>query len=288
MNNILTVDVEDWYHGNYRSLPADLVRSPELVSRNTLDLLELLARHGARATFFVLGEVAERYPELVRAIAAGGHEIASHGYRHDLVYEGGPDVFRAEVRRSKTILEDAGGRPVFGYRAPSWSLTAKTPWAWEILEEEGYRYSASVFPVANYLYGIAGAPRVPYQPDPRLSLTEFPASCGRMFGRRVPFAGGFYLRLLPAAALRFFEKQLNRAGLPVVYYLHPREIDARQPRLPLGSRLESFIHHYGLSKSRAKFAAILARNTLVSFREFYSLSNASADRGSRAGDRAQG
>jgi polysaccharide deacetylase family protein (PEP-CTERM system associated) len=236
MQNMLTIDVEEWYHLNYASMQSQHhVARESRVRANTQLLLDILAESDARATFFFLGSVAERDPALVRDVGARGHEIASHGYGHELVYSQTPDEFATDVKRSLDILRDITGQPVLGYRAPSWSVSHATPWAFETLAELGLRYSSSVFPFTTYLYGDSRAPLLPFvrRLEHGRCLYEVPAtvlSLGRM---RLPFGGGFYFRAMPLWLTRLATHLVNRRGQAVVFYLHPREIDPAQPRLPL-------------------------------------------------------
>ena len=261
MKNIFTIDTEDWFHANYED---DLFRNDaavkSTVEENTEVYLEALERNRATATFFVLGFVAEQHPGLVKRIAEAGHEIASHGYGHQLVYKQTPEEFRQDIRHSKKMLEDLIGKPVLGYRAPSWSITEDSLWALAILEEEGFAYDSSIFPFKNFLYGINGAPRFPF-PASRYhaeakKLMEIPPSTVRVPGMNVPFSGGFYFRALPYPFIRAFAKRVNREGHPVVFYLHPREIDPQQPRLKLSKR-DALIHYYGIGACRCKMEHML-------------------------------
>lgn len=230
------------------------------MEENTEVYLEALERNHATATFFVLGFVAEQHPGLVQKIAQAGHEVASHGYGHQLVYKQTPEEFRQDIQRSKKLLEDIIGKPVRGYRAPSWSITEESLWALTILEEEGFAYDSSIFPFKNFLYGISGAPRFPfaaakYQPRAE-KLLEIPPSTVRVPGMNVPFSGGFFFRALPYPFIHLFAKQVNREGHPVVFYLHPREIDPQQPRLKLSKR-DALIHYYGIGACRRKMEHML-------------------------------
>lgn len=261
MKNIFMIDTEDWFHANYED---DLFRNDaavkSTVEENTEVYLEALERNHATATFFVLGFVAEQHPGLVQKIAQAGHEVASHGYGHQLVYKQTPEEFRQDIQRSKKLLEDIIGKPVRGYRAPSWSITEESLWALTILEEEGFAYDSSIFPFKNFLYGISGAPRFPfaaakYQPRAE-KLLEIPPSTVRVPGMNVPFSGGFYFRALPYPFIHLFAKQVNREGHPVVFYLHPREIDPQQPRLKLSKR-DALIHYYGIGACRRKMEHML-------------------------------
>lgn len=263
MKNIFTIDTEDWFHANYEDgLFQNDASLKSTVEENTEVYLQALAEHHSTATFFVLGVVAEQHPGLVRRIAEAGHEIASHGYGHQLVYKQSPEAFREDIRRSKKLLEDITGKEVFGYRAPSWSITRESFWALSILEEEGFRFDSSIFPFKNFLYGVSGAPRVPFRAgryDPMAeTLVEIPPSTIRVPGLNIPFSGGFYFRVLPYCLIESFTHQVNRRGYPVVFYLHPREIDPQQPRLRLNGR-DRFIHYYGIQWCSRKMNQLLKR-----------------------------
>ena len=196
------------------------------VVQNTETLLECFDRAGIHATFFVLGWVAERFPQLVRDIAARGHEIASHGFHHQLIYLLTPDQFREDVRRAKATIEDAAGCTVRGYRAPSFSIVRDSLWALDVLIEEGHSYDASIFPIRHDRYGIADAPRHAHRIDtPAGSIVEVPSSTVRIGQHNLPIAGGGYFRLLPYAWTRWGMAKLNGAGEPAVFYIHPWEID---------------------------------------------------------------
>lgn len=248
MKNIFTIDTEDWFHANYEdNLFENSAEMHSTVEENTDIYLEHFAEHDVKATFFVLGFIAEQHPALVCKIAEGGHEIASHGYAHQLVYKQTPEQFRADIHRSKVLIEDITGKPVLGYRAPSWSITGQSLWALSILEEEGFQYDSSIFPFPNFLYGIKGAPRFPFRAsiynDQADRLIEIPPSTTHILNINVPFSGGFYFRALPFGLINLFGQQLNKAEKPVVFYLHPREIDLSQPRLKLNLR-DALIHYY--------------------------------------------
>ncbi len=259
--NAMSVDVEEYFHASAleRVAPrADWDRLPTRVVPTTHSLLELFASRDVRATFFVLGWVAERFPTLVREIAAAGHEVASHGYWHQLVYSLSPDAFRDDVRRSKAVLEDAAGVSVTGYRAPSFSITRQSLWALDVLVEEGYTYDASIFPVRHDRYGIPDAPRHAYTLK-RTSgtLREVPPSTIRVAGQNLAVAGGGYFRLLPYAWTRLGIDRVNRTEQrPAIFYVHPWEIDPEQPRLPVGTATR--LRHYGnLAKTHARLARLL-------------------------------
>ena len=260
--NMLTIDVEDHFHASVFEEAIPRHRWDHLESRvcaNTDRLLSILDRAGVRATFFVLGWVAERFPALVRRIDACGHEIASHGYSHKLIYEDTPDAFRADLRRSRRAIEAAAGVAVVGYRAPSYSVTARSLWALDILIEEGYQYDASIFPIHHDRYGIASSPRHVYRVWRRQgSLWEIPGSTVRLAGVNLPVAGGGYFRLLPYAWTKWGIDRVNRReGQPVVFYLHPWEIDQHQPRIPL-SGLKRLRHYGNLSRTEARLERLLA------------------------------
>jgi polysaccharide deacetylase family protein (PEP-CTERM system associated) len=239
MVNVLTVDVEDWYTSSLDVLPgaqAEHGQKPdESVVANTLSLLHLLSTHGHRATFFILGTVAEHYPEVVQAIAEGGHEVALHGYSHRLVYEMSPEEFRCDLAKGRELVEAAGAVGPFGYRAPYWSITKKSLWALEVLRAEGIRYDASIFPIGRQLYGIPDAPTGPHTmalPNSRSEIWEFPPATLRLLGKNVPISGGGYLRLFPYCLIRSGIRRLNSAGQPAIMYLHPYELDPSDVNLP--------------------------------------------------------
>jgi polysaccharide deacetylase family protein (PEP-CTERM system associated) len=226
------------------------------VCTNTERLLDIIG--DIKGTFFVLGWVAERHPVLVRKIAEGGHEIASHGYSHRLVYDQTAEAFRADVRRAKALLEDAAGVEVLGYRAPSYSITPQSLWALDILIEEGYRYDASVFPIRHDRYGIPVSPRHPYALDrPAGTILEAPGSTTRLGPLNLPVAGGGYFRILPYAWTRWGIDRVNRLERrPAIFYLHPWEVDAEQPRLRAGL-LGTFRHYRNLHRTEARLRQLL-------------------------------
>jgi polysaccharide deacetylase family protein (PEP-CTERM system associated) len=249
--NAMTVDVEDYFHVSAFDGVVPRSRWATLecrVERNTGRLLEIFSEVGIKATFFVLGWVAERYPQLVTRIAADGHEIASHGYAHRLVYDLTPKMFREDVHRSKALLEDAAGVRVDGYRAPSYSITPRSLWALDVLIDEGFRYDASIFPIHHDRYGIPLSPRHPYVlRRSKGSIVEAPASTVRWGILNFPVAGGGYFRILPYAWTRWGIARINRdERRPAIFYLHPWEIDPGQPRLS-GGVLSRFRHYRNLS-----------------------------------------
>jgi polysaccharide deacetylase family protein (PEP-CTERM system associated) len=259
--NAMTIDVEDYFHVSVFDgiLPRSAWETMESrVCRNTERLLEIFSEHDVRATFFVLGWVAERFPDLVRTIAGRGHEIASHGYAHRLIYDQTPAAFRDDVRRAKGLLEETSGRRVLGYRAPSYSITPRSLWALDILLEEGYRYDSSIFPIRHDRYGISVSERRPYPIERRVgTLIEVPGSTTTIGPVNLPIAGGGYFRILPYQWTHWGISRVNRLEhRPAVFYLHPWEIDAEQPRLP-ASRLSSFRHYRNLHRTEERLRRLL-------------------------------
>ncbi len=245
--NALSVDVEDWFHVG--AFERTISRSSwdgltHRVERNTDAVLALFAEAGVSATFFTLGWVAERYPALMRRIADAGHEVASHGYDHARVFTLSPEAFRADLRRSRALLEDASGQRVIGYRAPSFSIDQRTPWAHAILAEEGYRYSSSVAPIRHDHYGWPESPRFAWRPVVGQDLLELPVTTAEFGGRRLAAGGGGFFRLLPYGFSRWAVRQVNgREKRPAIIYFHPWEIDPDQPRVA-GAALRSRLRHY--------------------------------------------
>lgn len=260
--NAMTIDVEEHFHANvFDGTPVRDIQHTlaSRVEASTHRMLQLLDDSGTRATCFVLGAVADSHPALVREIAARGHEIASHGYAHQLVYTQTPEVFRDDVRRAKQTLEAIAGVRVRGYRAPSYSVTERSLWALDVLSEEGYDYDASIFPIRHDRYGIPHAPRHAHVLDQTGGrLVEAPPSTIRMGGMNLPVAGGGYFRLLPYGWTRFGIDRLNATEQrPAIFYTHPWEIDPGQPRLPL-SRLSGMRHYANLDTTEAKLVRLLA------------------------------
>ena len=259
--NAMTIDVEDYFQV---SAFDDVVKReewdarPSRVVSNTKRLLQIFDEYSVKSTFFVLGWVADRFPGLVRDIAAAGHELASHGYGHRIVYSQTPDEFREDVRRAKGTIENVSGQVVGGYRAPSFSITKNSLWALDVLVEEGYRYDASIFPIRHDRYGIPDAPRHRHVlTRPAGTLTEAPGSTVRVLGSNLPVAGGGYFRILPYWWTRWGIARLNQAEKqPAIFYLHPWEIDPGQPRLH-ASRLSRFRHYRNLDKAEARLKRLL-------------------------------
>lgn len=259
--NAMTIDVEDYFHVSVFDgvLPRhQWSRLESRVCANTERLLQIFGEAGIRATFFVLGWVAERHPALVQRIASLGHEVASHGYAHRLIYDQTPDAFREDVRRAKALLEDTSGLRVFGYRAPSYSVTPRSLWALDILIEEGYVYDSSIFPIRHDRYGIPVSARHVYRLQrPAGALIELPASTVRYGPVNLPVAGGGYFRILPYAWTRWGIARLNRVERkPAIFYLHPWEIDPDQPRLHAGL-LSRFRHYRNLAQTETRLRALL-------------------------------
>lgn len=257
--NALTVDVEDYFQVSALAPLIDRTswEARECrIERNVERLLALFAERHARATFFTLGWVAERYPRLIKTIVAGGHELASHGYGHLRASEQSRDEFHQDVRRAKLLLEDLGGTPVQGYRAPSFSIGHSNPWAFDVLLENGYRYSSSIYPVKHDHYGMPDAPRFPYQPRP--GLTEIPVTTTRLLGRNLPAGGGGYFRLAPYGVSRWALRRVNTVdGQPAIFYFHPWEIDPEQPRVPGTSLKTRFRHYVNLDKTESRLGRLL-------------------------------
>jgi polysaccharide deacetylase family protein (PEP-CTERM system associated) len=269
--NAMTIDVEDYFHVSVFDGVVPRSRWSTLesrVCRNTDRVLAMLDEAEVSATFFVLGWVAERHPALVQRIAAAGHEIASHGYAHRLVYDQTRAAFRDDVSRAKTLLEDTTGVAVSGYRAPSYSITPRSLWAFDVLMEAGYQYDASIFPIHHDRYGIPVSARHPYWIErPAGSLLEMPASTTRWCGTNLPVGGGGYFRILPYGWTRWGIERINRQeGRAAVFYLHPWELDSDQPRLAAGL-LSRFRHYRNLHLTQTRLRRLLqdfAFNTMAS------------------------
>lgn len=260
--NAMSVDVEDWFQVQaFAGMidRADWDRLPRRVEANTERVLALFASHGVRATFFILGWIAERHPGLVRRIAEAGHEIASHGWEHVQVNRQTPDAFRQDVRRTRLLLEDIGGQPVAGYRAASFSIGRDTLWAHRVLREEGYLYSSSIYPIRHDLYGMVEAPRFPFMPLGAEGVVELPVTAASVAGVRLPCGGGGYFRLLPYALSRWAIRRVNRTDhRSCVFYFHPWEIDPGQPRVesaPARSRLR---HYTNLAAMAGRLGSVLS------------------------------
>ncbi len=262
ITSALTIDVEDYFQvtAYERHLPREQwLQQPSRVVENTRRLLELFAARQVHGTFFVLGWVADQFPELVREIDAAGHEIGSHSYWHRLVYEQTPAEFRDDLRRSIGVLSSVTGKPVKLYRAPTFSITQKSQWALEILVEEGIEIDSSIFPLAGHdRYGIPGSHRQIHRLEtPSGPIWEAPMSVAEYFGRTVPASGGGYFRLYPLALNRHLFRRVLGAGRPVIFYLHPWEIDPEQPRPARLSRISQWRHHVNLHRTHDKLDALI-------------------------------
>ncbi len=256
--NAMTIDVEDWYH-SITSIPFNQWHKYEdRVEKCTTKILNILKTFQTKATFFCLGYIAEKNPKLIEAIQKDGHEIGTHGFAHQLVYDLTPDEFRKDLTKSVKILEQITGEKIIGYRAPYWTITKNSYWALDIIADEGLKYDASIYPIKTYMYGIPDSPIYPYEIDlaQNKKLLEIPPTVVKFFGRRVPVAGGFYLRVLPYKFVKFSLRKINSIDKPAVVYLHPPEIDPDKPKLKLPPR-ESFLHYYNLDTIETKLTNLL-------------------------------
>lgn len=260
--NGLSVDVEEYFQvGAFETTirKADWDSYASRVVTNTQTVLDLFAESGVKATFFTLGWVASRYPALIRAIAEGGHEIASHGWDHQRVFTMDAATFRDDLARTRKTLEDAGGQAVTGYRAPSFSIDQRTPWAHQVLAEAGYAYSSSVAPVRHDHYGWRAAPRYAFRPLADSGLIELPVTVAEVAGRRMATGGGFF-RMLPAALTDFAVRQVNADRHGAIFYFHPWEVDPDQPRVA-GAPIRSRIRHYSrLGAMAGKLRGLIGRH----------------------------
>ena len=259
LSNALTIDVEDYFQV---SAFAPYIRRDEWeqrecrVERNVQRILELLAQKQIKATFFTLGWVAERYPQLVRDIVAGGHELASHGYGHERASDLSQAAFTQDVTRAKKLLEDLGGAPVLGYRAPSFSIGTGNLWAFDVLAQAGYQYSSSVYPIKHDHYGMPDSPRFAY----RLAsgLLEIPITTLRMGNRNLPSSGGGYFRLLPYALSRWMLRKVNQQDREsAIFYFHPWEIDPEQPRVAGIDLRTRFRHYVNIGRTERRLISLM-------------------------------
>ena len=270
--NALSVDVEEYYHGmefEAALTAAERQRLPSRVEYGVNRALDILASHDDRATFFVVGIVAEAHPRLVRRIAEAGHEVSCHSYRHELVSRQTPDEFRADIHRAKATLENITGEPVLGYRAPNFSIARSAGWAFDILLEEGFRYDSSIYPIIHDRYGDSHSPRFPYEirRESDTCLIEFPIGTVSLFGVNLPIGGGGYFRLFPADLIRRGIARVNsRERQPTMFYFHPWELDPEQPRTPM-PWAHRFRHYVGLSRMKAKLDHLLQATRFTTARE---------------------
>ncbi len=267
-------DIEDWHHSELNPLPEEIRRSETIVEQGTEAILDLLARHGWRSTFFVLGEVVREHPALIRRLVAEGHELACHGMAHRPVWRATPETFRAELREFRDVVTGVlGAFPVIGFRAPTFSIDRSNPWALDVLREEGYRYDSSVFPMKVKMYGTPGAPVGIYRPsardlavhDPAGTLVEFPVAIAEWGGMRMPVGGGFYLRALPMPVFRAGLDRILRQR-PFALYLHPREVTPERRRQPLDP-VNGFITYVNLHTVLQKMEHLLERYRWTTMRE---------------------
>ena len=276
MINALTVDVEDYYHVSaFESVVGfDNWESQESRVKDNVDkVLEIFARQEIHATFFVLGWVGEHFPDVVRVIHKGGHEIATHGYAHRLIYSQTPEGFKSDVKRSLDVIQDIIGEKVIGYRAPSFSITKKSLWAIEILESCGLKYDSSICPASPMVhsrYGLPGAPTGPYQIRP--GFWEFPVTTFRLLGRDLPVGGGGWLRHYPFKMTQWGLRRVNGEGRPALVYLHPWELDPEQPRLN-GTPWSKFIHYRNLDKTADRLQSLCQDFQFTCIRDILDLSD---------------
>jgi polysaccharide deacetylase family protein (PEP-CTERM system associated) len=273
MRCVFTIDVEDWFHIlDLSSTPniSEWDALPSHLERNFLRLLDILSETNTRATCFFLGWVAERFPDLVREAVQRGHEVASHGYSHRLVYGMTPGEFLEDVTHAKKVIEDASGQQVLGYRAPGFSVTEETPWFFDRLMEAGYRYDSSVFPGPRGHGGLRNGRCAPYRLGPADEFVEFPVSVERIAGRPVCFFGGGYLRLFPYSLVKSMTRRVLSQDRPVIFYVHPREIDPGQPRLAmsLARRVKSYIN---LSSTEGKIRKLCTDFEMAPFQDILAM-----------------
>ncbi|PSW21215.1 DUF3473 domain-containing protein [Photobacterium sanctipauli] len=260
ITNAMTIDVEDYYH--VAALSSVIKREqwgktyPIRVEQSTQRILQLLEQHQTKATFFILGWVAQACPSLVREIAAQGHEVASHGYAHQQANKQTKDVFRDDVAKSKALIESLTGKEVIGYRAPSFSIDTSNPWAFEVLQELGFLYTSSTYPVKHDLYGVPNWPRFMHsRPE---GILEIPIPTLTKFGRNIPIGGGGYFRFYPYQLSRYLiQSYINETGQPYSFYFHPWEIDPNQPRVKGISRKSQFRHYLNLHKMEQRLVQLL-------------------------------
>lgn len=268
--SVFTVDVEEWFHIlDVPSTPPlrEWAGLPSRVEASFRSMLEVFAEKRVRTTLFFLAWVAERYPHLVREAVAGGHEIASHGYAHELVYRQDRATFLADITKAKDIIEQAAGQPVRGYRAPGFSVTAETPWFFDAVAEAGYRYDSSVFPGERGHGGLPGAKAVPHLiTTAHGDLVEFPMALSSLFGMPMFFFGGGYLRFFPYRLMLAKAKDVLKENRPVVFYLHPREVDPGHPRLAMSAK-RRFMTYHNLRSTMPKMRRLLQDLPMTTFGE---------------------
>lgn len=274
ITNAMTVDVEDWHH-SIDSIPfEDWDKYESRVERNTYKILEIFERADIKGTFFVLGYIAQKHPLLIKDISSHGHEIATHGFAHRLVYRQTQQEFREDLKRAIGEIENISQQKVLGYRAPYWTITKESYWALDILLEEGLKYDSSIFPLKTYLYGIPEAPLYPYivKENKEDRLIEFPPSVVNFMGIKVPVAGGFYMRLLPSWLIRSGINRINKEEQAAIVYTHPPEFDPHKPvvKLPF---MEKILHYYNLDVMERKIKTLLLEFKFGPIKEMLNLSN---------------
>ena len=271
MKNIFTVDVEDYFQVNNLSKvvkPSEWGSYESRVLDSARRVLNLLDRAKVKGTFFVLGWIAERFPGLVKDIQTSGHEVASHGFSHKRVCEQNSEEFRRDIRESKELLESIIGEPVYGYRAPTYSITKQTEWALDILIEEGFKYDSSIFPFRYQKSGLPKDKRYPHLIKRKeKTIWEFPISGLSVFGMSIPFSGGGYFRLCPLSIVKAGIRGMNKTGNPAMVYIHPWEFDSEQPRFKLAP-LAAFRHYYGLHNTEAKLEKLFSEIEFGPVREY--------------------
>lgn len=272
ITNALTIDFEDWYQG--LEIPyAEWDKFEDRIDFIGNKLLQILDEEDTKATFFILGFIAEKHPHIVKKIQDAGHEIGTHGFSHTLIYQQKPEVFREEMKRAVSFLENLVGHKVIGHRAPFFSITKDSLWALDILNEVGIEYDSSIFPILNYRYGIADAPRFPYQIEgDGYKLQEFPVSTLKLPGVTLPVSGGAYFRIYPYQLTKQALKAINRSGKPMTFYLHPWELDPEHPRIPLPKRI-SLTHYFNLKATERRFRKLLRDFRFAPMKEVLGLEN---------------
>lgn len=265
IKNALSIDLEEWYQGILQIDSKDWPRHENRINIGLEKILDILSRRNIKATFFVLGYLAEKNPKAVKAIADAGHEIASHGWGHRPVYELSMQQFREDVARSKRVLESITNTKVIGYRAPLFSVTKKSLWALDILKDLGFEYDSSVFPTKNFCYGIPDAPLTKYNAGAK-GIIEFPMSVIKVFGFSLPVCGGFYMRALPYFMTKHGIRHFNKHKGPAVFYMHPWELDADKPKIAL-SLVWKIIHEYNIGTMENKFKKLTNDFEFTSIKE---------------------
>ena len=258
--NYLTIDVEDYFQvAAFEKViqPSTWENYPSRVEQNTTRILDLLDTYGVKGTFFIVGWTAERFPGLVKEIVTRGHEIGCHSYQHQKIYNQTPEEFRQDTQKAKDILEQASGRPVVGYRAPTYSITKKSLWAFDILQELGFKWDSSIFPIIHDNYGIPDAPRFAYK-LPNHDLIEYPISTALIWGQKIPIAGGGYFRIFPYWFTKMALAKINTVEKqPFIFYLHPWEVDPEQPRIRQAGVKSRFRHYRNLDSTEKRLNLLL-------------------------------